>query len=54
MDQCIITIKKYQDWFKVVYETARQDLEDLHVKGILLKNKQGKRFIYRPNDEFGI
>ncbi len=52
MDQRVITIKKYQDWFKVVYETARRDLEDLHLKKILSKGKHGKSFVYRPNNEF--
>ncbi|OGX10577.1 MAG: hypothetical protein A2Y05_01565 [Omnitrophica WOR_2 bacterium GWA2_53_43] len=53
MDQRIMTIKKYQDWFKVVYETARRDLDDLHQKKILVKGKQGKAYVYRPNNEFG-
>ncbi|OGX40547.1 MAG: hypothetical protein A3G91_00435 [Omnitrophica WOR_2 bacterium RIFCSPLOWO2_12_FULL_50_9] len=53
MDQRIMTIKKYQDWFKVVYETARRDLDDLHQKKVLVKGKQGKAYVYRPNNEFG-
>jgi Fic family protein len=53
MDQRAITIKKYQDWFKVVYETARRDLDDLHNKKVLVKGKQGKAYVYRPNNEFG-
>lgn len=53
MDQRVITIKKYQDWFKVVYETARRDLDDLHQKRVLVKGKQGKAYVYRPNTEFG-
>ncbi len=53
MDQRVMTIKKYQDWFKVVYETARRDLDDLLNKKILIKGKQGKAFLYRPNNEFG-
>jgi Fic family protein len=48
MDQRMITIKKYQDWFKVVYETARRDLDDLHAKGVLAKGKHGRAFVYRP------
>lgn len=54
MDQRVITIKKYQDWFKVVYETARRDLDDLHQKRVLVKGKQGKAYVYRPNNEFGV
>ncbi len=53
MDQRVITIKKYQDWFKVVYETARRDLDDLRAKGVLEKGKQGRAFVYRPNHQFG-
>ncbi|MBI5150725.1 MAG: Fic family protein [Candidatus Omnitrophica bacterium] len=53
MDQRVITIRKYQDWFKVVYETARRDLDDLHQKKVLVKGKQGKAYVYRPNNEFG-
>lgn len=54
MDQRVITIKKYQDWFKIVYETARRDLDDLHQKRVLVKGKQGKAYVYRPNNEFGV
>ncbi len=54
MDQRVMTIKKYRDWFKVVYETARRDLDDLYQKKVLVKGKQGKAFVYRPNNEFGI
>lgn len=54
MDQRVITIKKYQDWFKVVYETARRDLDDLRQKKVLVKGKQGKAYVYRPNNEFGV
>jgi len=54
MDMRVITIKKYQDWFKVVYETARRDLDDLHHKKILLKDKHGRAYLYRPNHEFGV
>ncbi len=51
-DRGIIVIKDYQKLASVVYETARTDLEDLAKKQILLKSKQGKRFVYRPNYEF--
>jgi len=52
MDQRVITLKKYQSWFKVAYETARSDLDGLHKKGVLSKGKQGKAFVYRPNEQF--
>lgn len=45
-------IQDYQKMFGVVYETARQDMEDLAGKKILLKATQGRKFIYRPNFEF--
>lgn len=51
-DKGFITIKAYKDWFKVVYETARRDLEDLAAKGILLKVKHHRQFMYSPNYEF--
>jgi len=51
-DKRAITIKAYKDWFKVVYETARRDLEDLTAKGILLKSKHRRQFMYSPNYEF--
>jgi len=48
----MITIRAYKDWFRVVYETARRDLEDLAAKGILLKTKHRRQFMYGPNYEF--
>ncbi len=54
IDQRVITLKKYQSWFKVAYETARRDLDELSKWKVLTKGKQGKAFVYRPNNEFGI
>ncbi len=51
-DKRMITIKVYKEWFKIVYETARRDLDDLAVKGILLKSKHRRQFMYSPNYEF--
>ncbi|MEW5758966.1 MAG: Fic family protein [Candidatus Omnitrophota bacterium] len=51
-DKRMIIIKAYEGWFKVVYETARHDLEDLVVKGILVKSKHGRQFVYKPNYQF--
>lgn len=52
IDKRVITLKKYQAWFKTAYETARRDLEDLHQKGILLRRKQARSFVYTPNHNF--
>jgi len=46
------TIAKYQKDFKVVYETARQDLAQLDTLGILSKGKQGRQFLYTLNPAF--
>ena len=46
-------IKDYQKANKVVYETARRDLEDLYKKGILSRVNQKKAFVYKPNYEIG-
>lgn len=51
-DKRAITIKAYKDRFKVVYESARRDLEDLAAKRILLKTKHRRQFVYSPNYEF--
>lgn len=49
-----IRIKDYQKANKVVYETARRDLEDLYKKGILLRINQKNAFVYKPNYETGM
>lgn len=41
-----ITVKDYQKRFKIVYETARKDLNELESLGILKKIKKGRTFIY--------
>jgi Fic family protein len=51
-DKGAITIKVYKEWFKVVYETARRDLEDLAAKGVLLKSEYRRQFVYKPYYEF--
>lgn len=48
-----IRIKDYQKANKVVYETARRDLEDLYKKGILLRVNQKNAFVYKPNYAVG-
>ncbi|MEI7999182.1 MAG: Fic family protein [Candidatus Omnitrophota bacterium] len=49
-----IRIKDYQRINKVVYETARRDLEDLYKKSILLRINQKNAFVYKPNYTVGI
>ncbi len=48
-----IRIGDYQKVNKVVYETARRDLEDLYKKGILVREQQKKAFVYKPNYSLG-
>jgi Fic family protein len=48
----IITIKKYQKSFNVVFETARRDLSTLEKYKILRKAKKGRQFVYTLNPEF--
>ena len=47
-----ITISKYLDIFGVVYQTGRADLLDLSAKGILVKQKKGRNFVFVLNAEF--
>ncbi len=44
-----VRINDYQKVNKVVYETARRDLEDLYKKGILVREQHKKAFVYKPN-----
>ncbi|MFH2034419.1 MAG: Fic family protein [Candidatus Margulisiibacteriota bacterium] len=44
-----VSIEKYEDLFKVVYQTARSDLLDLAKKHILRKTRSGKKFIFSLN-----
>ncbi len=46
------TVAKYQRDFRVVYETARRDLMKLEEFGILMKVKQGRKFVYALNPSF--
>ncbi len=46
------TIAKYQRDFRVVYETARRDLQFLENVGILAKRKEGRKFVYTLNSTF--
>jgi Fic family protein len=42
------TIAGYKNTHRIVYQTARADLVDLHDKGLLMKRQLGKSFIFRP------
>jgi Fic family protein len=42
------TIQSHQHSHNVVYQTARTDLLDLEARGLLLKRKRGKAFVYTP------
>ncbi len=50
-----VDVKKYQKLFKIVYETARTDLQDLEKKGFISGQKVGKKFIYKlkKEEEYG-
>lgn len=46
VDKNFITISEYQKRYKVSYETARSDLNELTLLGFFKKRKTGKKFIY--------
>ncbi|MDA8211293.1 MAG: Fic family protein [Clostridia bacterium] len=46
-DKNFILIEDYRKQYKVVYETARTDLNELEALGFLTKFKQGKKYIYK-------
>ncbi|OGQ04776.1 MAG: hypothetical protein A2W61_04080 [Deltaproteobacteria bacterium RIFCSPLOWO2_01_44_7] len=46
-----VDVKKYQKLQKIVYETARTDLQELEKKGFLVSRKIGKKFIYQLKEE---
>jgi Fic family protein len=45
-DSNLITVKDYEKQFKVAYETARKDLNELDGLGLVKKIKKGKKYIY--------
>jgi Fic family protein len=49
----IVTINEIQNTYKVVYQTARTDLENLEKKGFLSKKLSGKKLIYYKGKLFG-
>lgn len=46
-----IDVKKYQKLNKVVYETARTDLQGLEQKELIVSQKFGKKFVYKIKEE---
>jgi len=42
------TIESHQTSHDVVYQTARTDLHDLADRGLLIRRKMGRRFVYSP------
>lgn len=44
------TIEAHKNYHSIVYETARNDLSHLVTKGFLLKEKQGKEFVFLPRE----
>jgi len=50
-DIAYVDLKKYQKLYKIVYETARNDLQSLEEKGFLVSKKIGKKFIYQLKKE---
>lgn len=46
----VFTIADYKDYTKVVYETARTDLNNLITLGFFKISKSGKKFLYHLND----
>lgn len=47
-----ITIARYKNYTKVVFETARRDLLLLEKYKILKRSKQGRKFVYHLNADF--
>ncbi len=47
-----ITIAKYMEIYRVVYQTARTDLLDMVEKNILIKGKKGRAIVFSLNPKF--
>ena len=44
----IFTIAQQQSEHRVSYWSARADLQDLTERGLLLRSRSGKKFVFRP------
>jgi len=45
------TIESHRSSHEVVYQTARSDLHDLADRGLLVRRKVGRRFVYSPRSD---
>jgi len=47
----VYTIESHQNHHAIVYQTARQDLLYLTKRGFLKKKKEGRTYIFTPNEQ---
>lgn len=48
--EAFFTIEAHRNYHQIVYETARRDLLQLVAKGLLGQEKQGREFVFVPNE----
>jgi Fic family protein len=48
--EAVFTIETHRSYHQIVYETARRDLLQLAAKGLLKQEKQGREFVFVPNE----
>lgn len=48
--EALFTIEMHKNYHQIVYETARRDLVQLTEKGLLRQDKQGREFVFVPNE----